>query len=103
MLTEVDSVGYRGNPRDVALSPSSRFGDGCSSRAVTKVRRGALRKREELSERRIGQAAEEIRAMLGFHHGRVADAARALGLSSRYALYRLLKKHRIEPDVPSTG
>ena len=27
-------------------------------------------------------------------------AARALGLSSRYALYRLMKKHGIDSDVP---
>ena len=44
--------------------------------------------------------AEEIRAALKQADGRVAEAARTLGLSSRYALYRLLKKHGIDPDAP---
>jgi transcriptional regulator of acetoin/glycerol metabolism len=44
--------------------------------------------------------AAEIRAALVRHQGRVAEAARTLGLSSRYALYRLLKKHGIDPDAP---
>ena len=38
----------------------------------------------------------EIRARLGEHRGNVARAARALGLSSRYVLYRLMRKHGIE-------
>ena len=38
---------------------------------------------------------DEIRASLSRHAGRVADAAQELGLSSRYALYRLVKKHGI--------
>jgi DNA-binding NtrC family response regulator len=43
---------------------------------------------------------DEIRAALARHDGRVAEAARSLGLSSRYALYRLMKKHGIDPDAP---
>lgn len=46
---------------------------------------------------------DEIRAALQKHDGRVAEAARTLGLRSRYALYRLMKKHGIEPDVPTSG
>jgi len=41
---------------------------------------------------------EAIRSALARHEGRVADAARELGLSSRYALYRLVKKHGIDID-----
>ncbi len=43
-----------------------------------------------------------IRASLARHEGRVADAARELGLASRYALYRLVKKHGIvfDPNDP---
>ena len=44
--------------------------------------------------------ADEIRGALKQADGRVAEAARTLGLSSRYALYRLLKKHGIDPDAP---
>jgi len=32
--------------------------------------------------------------------GGEAEAARTLGLSSRYALYRLMKKHAIDADAP---
>jgi DNA-binding NtrC family response regulator len=47
--------------------------------------------------------AEEIREALRAQHGRVTHAARALGLSSRYALYRLMKKHGIDSDPPPPG
>ena len=57
----------------------------------------------EPSEPRLEPGPDEIRAALGRHDGRVAEAARTLGLSSRYALYRLMKKHGIEADgVPPT-
>jgi DNA-binding NtrC family response regulator len=46
---------------------------------------------------------DEIRAALAKHDGRVAEAARTLGLRSRYALYRLMKKHGIDGDVPTSG
>jgi DNA-binding NtrC family response regulator len=52
------------------------------------------------AEARPEPGADEIRAALKRHDGRVAEAARTLGLSSRYALYRLLKKHGIDPDAP---
>ncbi len=39
--------------------------------------------------------ADEIRAALAASDGKVPSAARALGLQSRYALYRLMKKHGI--------
>ncbi|WP_437514062.1 sigma 54-interacting transcriptional regulator [Sorangium sp. So ce1099] len=38
----------------------------------------------------------EIRACLAEHHGNVVRTAQALGLSSRYVLYRLMRKHGIE-------
>jgi transcriptional regulator of acetoin/glycerol metabolism len=40
--------------------------------------------------------ADEIRAALASVGGSVGKAARNLGLSSRFALYRLMKKHGIE-------
>jgi DNA-binding NtrC family response regulator len=42
---------------------------------------------------------EEIRAAARQHGGNLAQAARALGLANRYALYRLLKRHGVEPDT----
>ena len=54
-------------------------------------------------ESRPEPGRDEIRAALVRHDGRVAEAARTLGLSSRYALYRLMKKHGIEPDAPPTA
>lgn len=40
--------------------------------------------------------ADDIHAALQAHDGSVSKAARALGLSSRYVLYRLMKRHGIE-------
>jgi transcriptional regulator with AAA-type ATPase domain len=42
---------------------------------------------------------DEIRAAARHHGGNLAQAARALGLANRYALYRLLKRHGIDPDA----
>lgn len=42
--------------------------------------------------------AELIRSTLGAHQGNIARTARALGLSSRYVLYRLMRKYGIEVD-----
>jgi two-component system nitrogen regulation response regulator GlnG/two-component system response regulator HydG len=50
--------------------------------------------------------AEELRARIAEHNGNLVKAARAMGLPSRYALYRLLRKHGIDvgelrdKDVP---
>jgi len=40
---------------------------------------------------------EELKASIEHHGGNLAKAARALGLKSRYALYRLLRKHGLDP------
>lgn len=40
--------------------------------------------------------AEELRAKLLEHDGNLTQTARALGLASRYVLYRLLRKHGID-------
>jgi two-component system nitrogen regulation response regulator GlnG/two-component system response regulator HydG len=53
-------------------------------------------------ESRPEPSADEIRAALVRHDGRVAEASRTLGLRSRYALYRLMKKHGIDPDGPTS-
>ncbi len=42
--------------------------------------------------------AESIRSILVACQGNIARTARALGLSSRYVLYRLMRKHGIEVD-----
>ena len=42
--------------------------------------------------------AEDLRLALKREEGSVSRAARALGMSSRYAMYRLLRKHGIELD-----
>lgn len=44
-------------------------------------------------------SAENIRACLERHDGKVSRAWKELGLKSRYSLYRLLKKHGIEVEV----
>ncbi len=46
---------------------------------------------------------ERIRGALAEHGGNVSRAARALELPSRYALYRLLRKHGIEVDAARGG
>jgi DNA-binding NtrC family response regulator len=45
-----------------------------------------------------GLSAARIRAALAEHGGNVSRAARALELPSRFALYRLLRRHGIEVD-----
>ncbi len=47
------------------------------------------------SARNAEPTAEEIRGVLDREGGSITRAAKALGLTSRYALYRLLKKHGI--------
>jgi DNA-binding NtrC family response regulator len=42
-------------------------------------------------------SVDQIRAAVREHGGNLAGAARALGLGSRYALYRLLKRHGLDP------
>lgn len=53
--------------------------------------------RKESHERSTGPDAEQIRVALK-SAGSVQNAARALGMKSRYALYRMMKKHGIEAD-----
>jgi two-component system nitrogen regulation response regulator GlnG/two-component system response regulator HydG len=53
------------------------------------------------AESRPDPNPDEIRAALAQCDGRVAEAARTLGMKSRYALYRLMKKHNIDTDTPS--
>ncbi len=55
--------------------------------------------RSESAGRGAEPSAEQIRAALGSAGGSVQRAARALALPSRYALYRLMKKHAIEADA----
>jgi transcriptional regulator of acetoin/glycerol metabolism len=38
----------------------------------------------------------QVRATLAEHGGNIVRAAQALGLTSRYVLYRLMRKHGIE-------
>ena len=58
---------------------------------------------EELRKESRGRATEptndQIRAAIARADGSVQTAARALGLKSRYALYRLMKKHGIEAET----
>jgi DNA-binding NtrC family response regulator len=56
------------------------------------LRPAELRRAAELS-------AADIRGAIKQNQGNLAEAARALGLSSRYQLYRLLKKHGIDLDA----
>jgi two-component system response regulator HydG len=45
--------------------------------------------------------ADEIKTQLELAEGNITQAARALGLSSRFALYRLMKKHGMDPGTSS--
>ena len=56
--------------------------------------------RSENVDRGVEPTAEKIRAALATAGGSVQRAARSLALPSRYALYRLMKKHAIEADAP---
>lgn len=38
----------------------------------------------------------QVRASLAEHQGNIVRTAQALGLTSRYVLYRLMRKHGIE-------
>ena len=98
----------RGAPARASIASASR----CSVRRTSRPRfRRCPRRRAPAHERRADAAAaaapepsaEEIREALRAQHGRVTHAARALGLSSRYALYRLMKKHGIDSDPPPPG
>lgn len=82
--------------RDESASPRRAPSVEPSSRRE-EIRHMAERLAEKLVlPQRPEPSVEAIRAELARSHGNVAQAARALGLSSRYALYRLMKKHRIE-------
>jgi transcriptional regulator of acetoin/glycerol metabolism len=48
--------------------------------------------------RREEPTADELRAIVAEHGGNLVRASKALGLPSRYALYRLLRKHGIDAD-----
>ncbi len=45
----------------------------------------------------------DIRASLEVHQGNIVRTAQALGLSSRYVLYRLMRKHGIRADTDRDG
>ena len=51
-------------------------------------------------KRRAGEepTADEIRAAIKESGGNLVQGAKALGLPSRYALYRLLRKHGIDAE-----
>jgi two-component system nitrogen regulation response regulator GlnG/two-component system response regulator HydG len=57
------------------------------------VRPGAAGSVPPAPERSDAPSVEDIRAALAAAGGRVGEAARRLGLTSRFALYRLMKKH----------
>ncbi|HEX6277173.1 MAG TPA: sigma 54-interacting transcriptional regulator [Polyangiaceae bacterium] len=71
--------------------------DGLTNKPV--VRNATVAAGESLQRTRNREPGEEeIREALRLTGGSVAKAATLLGLSSRYALYRMLVKLRIEPD-----
>jgi two-component system response regulator HydG len=51
--------------------------------------------RQTSPPRPVDPVAEQIRVALDASNGKVEKAARALGLSNRFALYRLMKKHGV--------
>jgi transcriptional regulator of acetoin/glycerol metabolism len=61
-----------------------------------------LRKESRPPVRSTEPSGDEIRSALQGAKGNVTAAAHTLGLS-RFALYRLLKKHRIVTDEPEKG
>ena len=54
--------------------------------------------RKESRGRAVEPSAGDVRAAIARADGSVQKAARALGMKSRFALYRLMKKHGIEAD-----
>ncbi len=78
------SVAWMGDPESTDPSdPPPAPSRGAASKAAAPV---------------LDPSADEIRARLTEHGGNVSRVAKALGLSSRYALYRLLRKHDIDID-----
>ncbi len=60
-----------------------------------------VRRESQANVQAAEPGVEQIRAAVAAANGSVKDAARALGLKSRYALYRLMKKNGIEGDAAS--
>jgi len=111
-IRELDALLWRAMSEshgDVIEVPSDASGNHPAAAPVARPkprepREANLESSEVISvpaESRPEPGADEIRAALVRSDGRVAEAARTLGLSSRYALYRLMKKHSIEPDIPT--
>ncbi|AKV04386.1 sigma-54-dependent transcriptional regulator [Labilithrix luteola] len=94
---------YRTNVREleailwqaIAESQSDRVSAPSASRASTKKSRMVARARGE-EEGSRAPSLEEITTALAEHGGSIPRAARALGLTSRFALNRLVKHHGLD-------
>jgi two-component system nitrogen regulation response regulator GlnG/two-component system response regulator HydG len=91
---ELDALLWRAmaeSPEDTLIVPESELAPKRASSTQLAAAPGA--KDEAIVEE---PSLEAIRAALAAAKGSVSRAAKALGLSSRYALYRLMKKHGVE-------
>jgi DNA-binding NtrC family response regulator len=67
----------------------------------SKARPASKPRIERPKEPAVEPTVEQITEQLKLAGGNIAQAARALGLSSRFALHRLMKKHGIERETSS--
>jgi DNA-binding NtrC family response regulator len=92
-VRELDAILWRAmtaSPSDVVVLPADLDAGPAAPPAAPKAsRRGPSAE----------PTVDEIRAAARQNGGNLAQAARALGLANRYALYRLLKRHGIDPDA----
>jgi len=96
-IRELDALLWRA--MSVSSGDAIEWGDGMpAQRREPQASAEAARKVEESTRPpEMPEPSEaDVRAGLGEHEGNVARAAKAMGLSSRYVLYRLMKKYGIE-------
>ena len=81
-------------PEDMATEGQPRAPEAEPSRSGPKDANAPAARKKPGEE----PAAEEIRAAITANGGNLVQSAKALGLPSRYSLYRLLRKHGIDTD-----
>jgi DNA-binding NtrC family response regulator len=100
-VRELDAVLWQAmaeSPGDVVVRPATLDDSPSEHSAAAKV---TARADSAPAPRPPGRepSGEQIRAMIVRERGNVRKAAAALGLPSRYALYRLMRKHGIDPKA----
>jgi two-component system, NtrC family, response regulator HydG len=91
---------YVGNVRELEALLWQSLQESTGKKLVlSEEMRSSLPREEEPGPREV-PGPQAVRDALAASGGNLAHAARSLGLSSRFALYRLLRKHGIDPRAP---